>query len=121
MTTEEQNYFRVEIRPSMVSFDCREDETLLEGAGHSGLHLFSNCQKGECGTCKVRIKKGQIKLAPFMMSALSMSEIDADYTLACRSYPRSDIVIVAELVGRVDMQHYSRTKKSKKKASSPAE
>ena len=121
MTTQEQSFFRVEIRPAMASFDCAVDETLLEGAHRSGLNMFSNCQKGECGTCKVRIKKGQIKLAPFMLSALSMGEIDADYTLACRSYPRSDIVIVSELVGRVKSKHYKRAKSHKLKDSPPAE
>ena len=43
-----------------------------------------------------------------MLSALSMAEIDADYTLACRSFPRSDVVIVAELVGRIEAQYYGR-------------
>ncbi|NQV43497.1 MAG: 2Fe-2S iron-sulfur cluster binding domain-containing protein [Rhodospirillales bacterium] len=99
-------FHRVEIRPCGASFDCAPDESLLNGAARCGLHLFSNCQRGECGTCKVKIRTGQIKLEPFMLSALSMAEIDADYTLACRSFPRSDVVIVAELVGRIEPRHY---------------
>lgn len=102
-------FFKVEIRPYGASFDCAADESLLVGAARCGLNLFSNCQRGECGTCKVKIRSGQIKLEPFMLSALSMAEIDADYTLACRSFPRSDVVIVAELVGRIEPHHYGRS------------
>lgn len=100
--------FRVTVRPYLVSYDCAADETLLAAAHGCGLMLFNNCQKGECGTCKVRIKKGQVKLAPFMLSALSMADIDADYTLACRSYPRSDVEIVAELPIWPEARHYTR-------------
>ncbi|MDP6191025.1 MAG: 2Fe-2S iron-sulfur cluster-binding protein [Gammaproteobacteria bacterium] len=105
---EHTEYFRVEIRPAMASFDCAASESLMQGAARCGLYLFSNCQKGECGTCKVRIKEGQLKLAPFSLHALSMREIDADITLACRSYPLSDVLIIAELVGRVEARHYQR-------------
>ncbi len=108
MVSNQLRYFRIQIRPSLASFDCAANESLMQGAARCGLYLFSNCQKGECGTCKVRIKKGQLKLAPFSLSALNMQEIDADYTLACRSYPLTDTVILAELVGRVEARHYSR-------------
>lgn len=100
--------FRVTVRPYQASFDCRADETLLAGARACGLALFSNCERGECGTCKVRVRKGRVRLAPFMFSALSISEIDADYTLACRSYPLSDVEITAELVGWLESRHYAR-------------
>jgi len=108
LTSSDIPIFRVEIRPMLASFDCAGDESLLEGAAKCGLHLFSNCQRGECGSCKVRIKSGQIKLEPFMLSALSMAEIDADYTLACRSFPRTELVIVAETVGSTQARHYPR-------------
>lgn len=101
-------FHRIEIRPYGASFDCSPDESLLNGALRCGLNLFSNCQRGECGTCKVKIRSGQVKLEPFMLSALSMAEIEADYTLACRSFPRTDVVIIAELAGRVQPRHYGR-------------
>ncbi len=101
-------FHRIEIQPCGASFDCSPDESVLDGAAYCGIHLFSNCQRGECGSCKVRIRSGQIKLAPFMWSALSMDEIDADLALACRSFPRSDVVIVAEMAGRVEPRHYAR-------------
>ena len=104
----EKQKFRVLIKPAGASFDCYSDETLLQASEASGLALASNCQRGECGSCKVKIRKGRIKLAPFMLSALSMAEIDADYTLACRSYPLEDLEIVTELTGWPQARHYSR-------------
>ncbi len=106
----EANLLRVTIRPHLASFECAAGETLLDGARRCGLSMFDNCRKGECGTCKVRVREGRVRLAPFMLSALSMSEIDAEYTLACRSYPLSDLVIVAELVGWPEARHYPRLK-----------
>lgn len=104
----EKQLFRVTVKPCGASFDCYSGESVLAASQASGLALASNCQRGECGSCKVRIKKGRIKLAPFMLSALSMAEIDADYTLACRSYPLTDLEIVSELVGRQEARHYPR-------------
>ncbi len=104
----EHKKFRVTIRPYDASFECAADETLLQGSRKSGLFLFTNCQRGECGTCMVKIRKGRINLEPFMLSALSISEIDDGYTLACRSYPRTDLVIAAELAGYPQARFYAR-------------
>ena len=104
----ENTVFRVMIRPYGASFDCYPGETLLEASRKSGLVLVNSCQRGECGSCKVRIRKGRIRLAPFMLSALSMPEIDADYTLACRSYPLTDVEILVELPGYPEARHYPR-------------
>ena len=100
--------FRVTIAPYGASFDCAAGETLLEASRLSGLVLFNNCRQGECGSCKVRIREGRVRLAPFMWSALSLAEIEADYTLACRSYPLTDLELVTELVGWPEARHYRR-------------
>lgn len=104
----EKPVFRITVRPYGASYDCHGDETLLQASRACGLVLANNCRQGECGTCKVRIKKGRIKLAPFMLSALSMPEIDADYTLACRSYPLTDVEILVELPAGAEARHYER-------------
>ncbi len=104
----EKTVYRVTIKPYDASFDCGRDETLLGGSRRCGLTLFNNCRQGECGTCKVRVRKGRVRLAPFMFSALSISEIDADYTLACRSYPLGDLTIAAEIAGWPEARHYPR-------------
>jgi len=103
-----ESIFRVTIRPYGASYDCAAGETLLEASRKCGLVLANNCQRGECGTCKVKIRKGRIKLAPFMLSALSMNEIEADYTLACRSYPLTDVEILVELPGYPEARHYPK-------------
>ncbi len=103
-----QQYFRITVRPYGASFDCAPDETLLAGAQGCGLFLFSNCQQGECGSCKVRVREGRVKLAPFRITAITLAEIEDDTTLACRSYPRSDLIIAAELTGWPEPRHYPR-------------
>ncbi len=104
----EKKVFKVVVKPYGASFDCYAGESILAASQNSGLTLANNCQRGECGTCKVKIRKGKIKLAPFMLSALSMHEIDADYTLACRSTPLTDIEILVELPGWPEPRHYPR-------------
>ncbi len=107
----EKKVFKVKVWPGGASFDCYEGETILEASKNSRLPLASNCQKGECGTCMVRIRKGKIKLAPFMLSALSMQDIEADYTLACRSYPLEDLEILTEMPFMPMARHYPRVDK----------
>lgn len=104
----DEKVFRVTVKPYGASFDCYAGESILAASQNSGLTLANNCQRGECGTCKVKIKKGKIKLAPFMLSALSMQEIEADYTLACRSTPLEDVEILVELPGWPDARFYPR-------------
>ncbi|MBC8269348.1 MAG: 2Fe-2S iron-sulfur cluster binding domain-containing protein [Rhodospirillaceae bacterium] len=107
----DREVFKITIKPYGASYHCYPGESLLTASRNSGLTLANNCQKGECGTCKVKIRKGQIKLAPFMLSALSMQEIDADYTLACRSTPLTDVEILVEMSGWPDARFYPRKDK----------
>jgi hypothetical protein len=37
-----------------------------------------------------------------------LAEIEASYTLACRTYPLSDLVLAVELVGCPEARHYHR-------------
>tara|TARA_B110000881_G_C18241610_1_gene348868 strand:- start:181 stop:561 length:381 start_codon:yes stop_codon:yes gene_type:complete len=112
IVSEEENIFRIIVQPYAASFDCGSNETLLHGSRRSGLTLFNNCQQGECRKCKVRIREGRVRLGSFMHSALSFEDLRADYTLACRSYPLSNLEIVAELSGWPEERHYSRLEKN---------
>lgn len=107
----DKEIFKVKVWPGGASFDCYSGETILDASRNSGLPLASNCQRGECGTCKVRIRKGKIKLDKFMLSALSMQDIDADYTLACRSYPLTDLELLAEMPFLPMARHFPRRDK----------
>ena len=92
-------YSGIVVQPYTAIFDCGPNETLLQGSRRCGLTLFNNCQQGECGKCKVRIREGRVRLGSFMPS---------DRTLACRSFPLSNLEIVAELTGWPEERHYSR-------------
>ena len=105
---EKEDIFRIVVQPYTASFDCGPNETLLQGSRRCGLTLFNNSQQGECGKCKVRIREGRVRLGSIMPSALSFEDLQADHTLACRSFPLSNLEIVAELTGWPEERHYSR-------------
>jgi CDP-4-dehydro-6-deoxyglucose reductase len=41
----------VTVLPADVSFECSEEETVLQAAIRRGFALPYGCRKGHCGTC----------------------------------------------------------------------
>lgn len=64
-------------------------ETLLQTARRANAPLSSNCEKGECATCMVRVRKGKVSMARNLV--LSEDEISLGYTLGCQAVPETDI------------------------------
>lgn len=66
--------------------------SLLDAARHLGVELVSVCGGvGICGRCKVRVLSGQFSdLTAHEREALSQSEIEQNFRLACMAYPLSD-------------------------------
>ena len=46
--------------PSMVSFSCHDDETILAAASRHNIVLQHSCGTGQCGACKARIIQGDV-------------------------------------------------------------
>ena len=75
-----------------VSFSVEDDETLLAAGLRQHLALPFGCQSGGCGSCRVRLKAGEVEY-PFAPPALSRGEIDAGYILMCLARAKSDLTL----------------------------
>jgi ferredoxin len=69
-------------------------QTLLRAAREAKLPLPSRCERGVCGTCKVRVCDGAVD--PGAARALSEQERAAGYVLACVARPASAATVDLE-------------------------
>ncbi|NEQ26297.1 MAG: hybrid-cluster NAD(P)-dependent oxidoreductase, partial [Microcoleus sp. SIO2G3] len=68
--------------------------SILEIAEQEGVSIRAGCRVGACGACKVRSQQGQVRYdSP--PPALSASDQQAGYVLACVAYPVDRVVVEA--------------------------
>jgi ferredoxin-NAD(P)+ reductase (naphthalene dioxygenase ferredoxin-specific) len=83
----------VELRDAGRTLSVPEDQTVLSAALTAGIPYPHSCQAGRCGACKSRLLRGEVELLPYSRFALSADERRQGLVLACRSLPRSDLLI----------------------------
>ena len=76
---------------SAHTFTVRPRETILAGAGREKVALAFSCAAGGCGTCKVRVVRGDIHLKE--PNCLSSEERAEGFALVCVGRPRGDVEI----------------------------
>lgn len=76
-----------------ATFDCAEDQFILDAALASGLGLPYGCRMASCGQCSGRLVDGRVELDP-SQGALTDAQVEAGFVLLCRSTPRSDLVLL---------------------------
>jgi ferredoxin len=74
------------------TFECKEDQFILNAALAGGVALPFGCRMGSCGQCTGRIVEGTVDRADQLI--LTDEQIDEGFILLCKSRPRSDLVIV---------------------------
>lgn len=86
------------------TIECRGDEDVVTAALRQGYILLTECREGVCSTCKCLLVDGDYdELLPHSIHALSPSEEEDGWVLACRLQPRSDLVLDYDYpVGRVE-------------------
>ncbi len=84
--------YDIRVEPFGHTFDCGEDETILEAALRNRVYLRYGCKHGGCGTCKVQVVDGEVDITASNY-ALPPGERDAGTILVCQSYPVDDCVI----------------------------
>ncbi|MCU1724120.1 MULTISPECIES: 2Fe-2S iron-sulfur cluster-binding protein [unclassified Pseudomonas] len=86
------------------SFRVQPQESLLGAMERQGRHCIEvGCRGGGCGVCKIRVLEGEVHRGPTSTARVTPEEREQGYALACRTYPRSDLLIeqTADPVRRV--------------------
>ena len=91
--------YTITFLPSEKTATIDEHQTLLDAADRAGVAINRICGgDGHCGRCKVVIRDGQVWDEP--TACLSREEIQRGYVLACKCYPRGDVVVEVPLESR---------------------
>lgn len=79
------------IRLQGTSYDCHDDETVLQCLTRHGVLIPSGCQSGVCQTCMLHAVQGQ---PPKVSQAgLKNTQVEQNYFLACVCKPSGDLEI----------------------------
>ncbi|QYJ03655.1 phenylacetate-CoA oxygenase/reductase subunit PaaK [Nocardioides panacisoli] len=68
------------------------DSTILDAAQRTRSDLPFACKGGVCGTCRARIREGDVDMV--RNYALEPHEVERDFVLTCQSFPVSDEIVV---------------------------
>ena len=88
--------FTVLNQVSGKSFQCGNEESVLDGAISNGFNFPYGCQNGFCGQCKAVILNGEIDYDGEVPSVLSVDDIDSNMALLCQCKAKSDLYIAVD-------------------------
>jgi propane monooxygenase reductase subunit len=99
----------VTLLPAEVTFECSEEETILEAAIRRGFALPYGCRKGNCGTCKAQVLDGEVDLEIESAYTLSDFEQQQGFTLLCSAYAMCDTTVEMEGLDASDLESHLTT------------
>ncbi len=93
--------YRVKFLPIDKTFPVEENETILEAAMRSGIHINASCGgNGACGKCRIKILEGQTDSPTH--PKIAQWEYDEGMRLACMTRPRGDLTVEIPFESQID-------------------
>ncbi len=94
------------------SISCSSGTSIINTLKKEGIYLTSSCGgKGTCGKCKIIIKSGLFHSRSKIK--LSSEEIKKGYALACKTFPREDLLIEVPKESQLTVEGQIATGRSK--------
>lgn len=86
--------FQVFNRTTGDRFSCQEDQSVLKAMEQKGLKCVPvGCRGGGCGYCKIKVLEGAFECGKMSKAHAPPEAVELGEVLACRIYPRTDLIV----------------------------
>ena len=92
-TLEPRPTFEVQVQWGHRKFKMKSQQTVLAGAQAANLQLPFSCNNGQCGSCALKLSKGQVRHS--INEVLTDKELEEGYFLSCTALPESPLLVIA--------------------------